>query len=72
VATLNEPHTQLDALARTLLARETLDEDEADLAGISRDHAAAARERGKVPGTPPTPGMAPDGVSVVHSDTKNP
>jgi len=30
------------------------------------------RARGEVPGTPPTPGMAPDGVSVVHSDTKNP
>jgi cell division protease FtsH len=65
VATLREHRGQLDRLARTLLGRETLDEDEAyAAAGISRETAPAALARGEAPGTARAPGMpAPVNVS---------
>jgi cell division protease FtsH len=60
VTSLREHRDQLDALARTLLERETLDEDQAyAAAGIPRDTAPAALARGDVPGTPRAPGMPP-------------
>jgi cell division protease FtsH len=60
VTTLTEHRDQLDALAHTLLARETLDEDDAYAAArISREAAPGAQARGEVPGTDPAAGMPP-------------
>jgi cell division protease FtsH len=60
VAILRDHRDQLDTLAHTLLAHETLDENDAyAAAGIDRAEAPAARARGDVPGTPPAPGMPP-------------
>jgi cell division protease FtsH len=58
VATLQGHREQLDRLAHTLVARETLDEDDAyAAAGISREVAPGAVARGEVPGTSPVPGL---------------
>jgi cell division protease FtsH len=67
-ATLREHREQLGRLAETLLARETLDEDDAyAAAGIRRDTAPAAVARGEVPGTTPEPGL-PGGSSSEPRD----
>jgi cell division protease FtsH len=77
VATLTKHRRQLDALAHTLLQRETLDEQDAyRAAGISREAAPGARARGEVPGISPAPGMPPappadaavDGLPVASRD----
>jgi cell division protease FtsH len=58
VTTLNDHRHQLDALAHTLLDRETLDEDDASAAaGVPRETAPAAQARGEVPGTSSAPGL---------------
>jgi len=60
VATLTGHRDQLDALARTLLDEETLDEDAAyAAAGIARAEAPGARARGEVPDTGPAAGLPP-------------
>jgi hypothetical protein len=60
VATLTGHRDQLDRLTRALLAKETLNEDEAyAAAGVPQDTAPGARARGDVPGVPPEPGMPP-------------
>jgi cell division protease FtsH len=60
VATLTGHRDQLDALARTLLDRETLDEEDAyAAAGIPREQAPAAQARGELPGTGPAAGLPP-------------
>ena len=74
VSTLRGHRPQLDALARTLLDRETLDEDDAyRAAGISRDTAPAAVARGEAPGSEPAPGLPPvdagDGLPVATRRT---
>jgi cell division protease FtsH len=71
VATLRDHRPQLDALARTLLQHETLDEDDAyTAAGISRDSAPAALARGEAPGSDRAPGLPPsDTPSGTPSDT---
>jgi cell division protease FtsH len=52
VATLTEHRQRLDGLARVLLERETLNEEEAyTAAGVNREEAPAARARGEAPGT---------------------
>ena len=57
VATLVAHRPQLDRLARALLAKETLDEDEAyAAAGVARDSAPGALARSAVPGIPPRTG----------------
>ena len=57
VATLTAHREQLDRLARALVEKETLDEDDAyAAAGVARDSAPAALARGDVPGVPPVPG----------------
>jgi len=61
VATLRGHREQLNRLAHTLLARETLDEEEAyAAAGVRRENAPAAVARGEVPGTKPAPGLPSD------------
>jgi cell division protease FtsH len=67
--TLREHRAQLDALARRLLERETLDEDEAyAAAGISRETAPAALARGEAPGADRVPGLPPADAGVpVHA-----
>ncbi len=61
VATLGDHREQLDRLARTLLDRETLDEDDAyAAAGIRRETAPAAIARGEAPGATPAPGLPPE------------
>jgi cell division protease FtsH len=69
VATLRDHRAQLDALARRLLERETLDEDEAyAAAGISRETAPAALARGEAPGAERVPGLPPADTGVpVHA-----
>jgi cell division protease FtsH len=58
LSTLRAHRPQLDALARRLLDRETLNEDEAyEAAGISRDSAPGALARGEAPGTERAPGL---------------
>jgi cell division protease FtsH len=65
VSSLHEHRDQLNALAGTLLQRETLDEDEAyEAAGVHRDTAPAALARGDVPGTPRAPGVPPVEVTA--------
>jgi cell division protease FtsH len=60
LAGLRAHRDQLDQLARALLDKETLDEDEAyAAAGVPRDSAPGALARGDVPGVPPRPGMPP-------------
>jgi cell division protease FtsH len=60
VSTLIGHRDQLDRLARALLEKETLDEDEAyAAAGVRRDSAPGALARGDVPGVPPEPGVPP-------------
>ena len=57
VATLRGSRDRLDRLARTLLDRETLEEDEAyAAAGISPGTVPAAIARGEAPGTTTAPG----------------
>jgi cell division protease FtsH len=57
VATLVAHRPQLDRLARALLTKETLDEDEAyAAAGVARDSAPGALARSAVPGIPPRTG----------------
>jgi len=69
VATLRGHREQLNRLAHTLLARETLDEEEAyAAAGIRRENAPAAVARGEVPGTKPAPGLPPDQGPVDDED----
>ena len=73
VATLIAHREQLDRLAETLFAKETLDEDDAyAAAGVPRVTAPGALARGDVPGVPPEPGMPPkpatDGVPVAGSE----
>jgi len=67
VATLVAHHARLDGLAQALLAKETLDEDEAyAAAGVSRDSAPGALARGDVAGVRPEPGMPPpDGSAAL-------
>jgi cell division protease FtsH len=61
VTTLMGNRSRLDGLARTLLQRETLDEDDAyAAAGVDPQQAPGARARGEVPGVPPAPGMLPE------------
>jgi cell division protease FtsH len=61
VATLRDNRERLDRLARTLLERETLDEDAAyAAAGISRATAPAAVARGETPGAVRAPGLPPE------------
>jgi cell division protease FtsH len=61
VATLMANRGRLDGLARTLLQRETLDEDDAyAAAGVDPQQAPGARARGEIPGVPPAPGMPPE------------
>ncbi len=58
LATLKAHREQLDRLARALVERETLDEDDAyAAAGVARHSAPAALARGDVPGVPAVPGM---------------
>jgi cell division protease FtsH len=60
LAGLKAHRDQLDQLARALLDKETLDEDEAyAAAGVPRNSAPGALARGDVPGVPPRPGMPP-------------
>jgi cell division protease FtsH len=60
VATLIGHRDQLNRLASTLFAKETLNEDEAyAAAGVPRERAPGALARGDVPGVPPEPGMPP-------------
>ena len=60
LATLRSNRDRLDRLARTLLDRETLQEDEAyTAAGISPGTAPAAITRGEAPGTTTAPGNPP-------------
>ena len=59
-AALAAHRDQLDRLARSLLAKETLNEDEAyAAAGVHRDRAPGALARGEVPGVAPVPGLPP-------------
>ncbi len=65
VATLRGNRERLDRLARTLLDRETLDEDEAyAAAGVPPATAPAAVARGEVPGADRVPGMPPEAAGV--------
>jgi len=58
VETLRGNRERLDGLARTLLERETLGEDEAyAAAGVSRGTAPAAVARGETPGSGRAPGL---------------
>jgi cell division protease FtsH len=60
LATLRGSRDRLDRLARTLLDRETLEEDEAyAAAGISPGTAPAVIARGEAPGTTTAPGVPP-------------
>jgi cell division protease FtsH len=60
LATLRGSRDRLDRLARTLLDRETLGEDEAyAAAGISPGAAPAVIARGEAPGTTTAPGVPP-------------
>jgi cell division protease FtsH len=63
VDTLRQHRGQLDALATTLLRRETLDEDDAyAAAGLPREAAPGAVARGEAPGSKPAPGLPPEDV----------
>jgi cell division protease FtsH len=63
--TLRSNRERLDRLARTLLQRETLGEDEAyAAAGVSRTTAPAAVARGETPGSERAPGMPPEDAAV--------
>jgi cell division protease FtsH len=65
VATLRSNRERLDRLARTLLDRETLDEDEAyAAAGVTRGTAPAAVARGEVPDRDRVPGLPPSDAAV--------
>jgi cell division protease FtsH len=60
IRTLRDNRDRLERLARTLLQRETLDEDEAyAAAGVPREGAPGAIARGEAPGTRPQPGLPP-------------
>ncbi len=60
LVTLRGSRDRLDRLARTLLDRETLEEDEAyAAAGISPGTAPAVIARGEAPGTTTGPGAPP-------------
>jgi cell division protease FtsH len=72
VATLVAHRKQLDRLAHTLFAKETLDEDEAyAAAGVSRNTAPGALARGEVPGVPSEPGMPHPTESADLSDAES-
>jgi cell division protease FtsH len=61
VETLRGNRSSLDRLARTLVERETLDEDDAcAAAGLPREAAPAAVVRGEVPGSGRAPGLPPE------------
>jgi cell division protease FtsH len=65
VQTLQGNRERLDGLARTLLARETLGEDEAyAAAGVARDRALAAVARGEASGSDRAAGLPPEGADV--------
>jgi cell division protease FtsH len=65
VDTLRSNRERLDRLARTLLERETLDEEEAyAAAGLSRQSAPAAVARGETPGTGRAAGLVPVDAAV--------
>jgi cell division protease FtsH len=65
VATLRDNRSRLDRLARTLLERETLDEDEAyTAAGITREAAPAAVVRGETAGSGRAPGLPPEAAAA--------
>jgi cell division protease FtsH len=65
VDTLRDNRDRLDRLARTLLERETLGEDEAyAAAGVARESAPAAVARGEAPGTERAPGLPPTGATT--------
>ena len=65
VQTLRGNRERLDRLARRLLERETLDEDEAyAAAGVSRETAPAAVARGEVPGSDRAPGLPPEDAAA--------
>jgi cell division protease FtsH len=67
--TLRTHRDKLDRLATTLVARETLDEDEAyAAAGVTRETAPAAVARGEAPGLEPAPGVPPDEVPAGSED----
>jgi cell division protease FtsH len=73
VATLIAHRAQLDRLAATLFAKETLDEDEAyAAAGVPRETAPGAVSRGDVAGIPAEPGIPPmpatDGTPTAGSE----
>jgi cell division protease FtsH len=75
LATLQDHREQLDALARTLLERETLDEDDAyRAAGIRRETAPAAQARGEAPDTPRAPGLpvTDTPVAATQGSTREP
>ena len=65
VQTLRSNRERLDRLAHTLLARETLNEDEAyAAAGVTRETAPAAIARGETPGSGRVPGLPPEDVAA--------
>jgi hypothetical protein len=65
VRTLRDNRDRLDRLARTLLDRETLDEDDAyAAAGVAREQAPGAVARGETPGSARAPGLPADGAQV--------
>ncbi|MGY1603967.1 ATP-dependent zinc metalloprotease FtsH [Geodermatophilus sp. SYSU D00815] len=65
VEALRGNRDRLDRLARTLLERETLNEDEAyAAAGIDRAAAPAALVRGETPGRERAPGLPPAAAAV--------
>jgi cell division protease FtsH len=65
VRTLRDNRDRLDRLARTLLDRETLDEDDAyAAAGVARERAPGAAARGETPGRARAPGLPAEGAHV--------
>jgi cell division protease FtsH len=66
VDTLRDNRDRLDRLARTLLERETLNEDDAyAAAGVTRENAPAAVARGEASGAERAPGLPPTDATAV-------